>query len=126
MEHVRVDDGYEEGMDIPIFYDPLIAKLIAWGTTREEAIRRLIDAIDGFDIEGVATTLPFGKFVLQHEAFTSGHFDTHFVQHYFTPDKLYNIDEAEIAAALALKMYLKQKDQLIVPLYGNTEWSSKR
>ena len=126
MDYVRVDDGYEEGMDIPIFYDPLIAKLIAWGTTREEAIRRLIDAIDGFDIEGVATTLPFGKFVLQHEAFTSGHFDTHFVQRYFTPDKLYNTDEAEIAAALALKMYLKQKDQLIVPLYEGSEWSSKR
>ena len=126
MEYVRVDDGYEEGMDIPIFYDPLIAKLIAWGTTREEAIRRLIDAIDNFNIEGVATTLPFGKFVLQHEAFKSGHFDTHFVQHYFTPDKLYQTDEAEIAAVLALKMYLKQKDQLVVPMYENTEWSSKR
>ena len=126
MEYVRVDDGYEEGMDIPIFYDPLIAKLIAWGTTREEAIRRLIDAIDNFNIEGVATTLPFGKFVLQHEAFKSGHFDTHFVQHYFTPDNLYNQDEAEIAAALALKMYLKQKDQLVMPMYENTEWSSKR
>ena len=105
---------------------PLIAKLIAWGTTREEAIRRLIDAIDNFNIEGVATTLPFGKFVLQHEAFKSGHFDTHFVQHYFTPDNLYNQDEAEIAAALALKMYLKQKDQLVMPMYENTEWSSKR
>ncbi len=126
MEHVRVDDGYEEGMEIPIFYDPLIAKLITWGSTREEAIRRLIDAIDNFEIEGVATTLPFGKFVLQHEAFTSGKFDTHFVNQYFTPDKLQNNDEAEIAAVLALKMYLKHKDQLTTPQYSGDEWYSKR
>ncbi len=126
MEHVRVDDGYEEGMEIPIFYDPLIAKLITWGSTRDEAIRRLIDAIDNFEIEGVATTLPFGKFVLQHEAFTSGKFDTHFVNHYFTPDKLQNNDEAEIAAVLALKMYLKQKAQLTTPQYSSDDWYSKR
>ena len=126
MEHVRVDDGYEEGMEIPIFYDPLIAKLITWGSTREEAIRRLIDAIDNFEIEGVATTLPFGKFVLQHEAFTSGKFDTHFVNQYFTPDKLQNNDEAEIAAVLALKMYLKHKDQLTTPQYSGDDWYSKR
>ena len=126
MEHVRVDDGYEEGMEIPIFYDPLIAKLIAWGTTRDEAIRRLIDAIDNFDIEGVATTLQFGKYVLQHEAFTSGHFDTHFVKHYFTPEKLQNADEAEIAAMLALRSYLEQKNQLTTPQYASDDWYSKR
>lgn len=126
MEHVRVDDGYEEGMEIPIFYDPLIAKLIAWGNTREEAMRRLIDAIDNYEIEGVATTLGFGKFVLQHEAFISGNFDTHFVKHYFTPDKLQNTDEAEIAAALALKMYLQHKDQLTIPQYETDDWYAKR
>lgn len=126
MAHVRVDDGYEEGMEIPIFYDPLIAKLIAWGTTRDEAIRRLIDAIDNYEIDGVATTLGFGKFVLQHDAFITGNFDTHFVKHYFTPEKLQNQDEAEIAAILALKTYLKHKDQLAVPEYANDDWYSKR
>ncbi len=126
MEHVRVDDGYEEGMEIPIYYDPLIAKLVVWGATRDEAIRRLIDAIDHYEIEGVSTTLQFGKFVLQHEAFTSGKFDTHFVKHYFTPDSLQQQDEAEIAAALALKTYLTHKDLLIIPEYHNTEWYSKR
>ena len=126
MADVRVDGGYEEGMEIPIYYDPMLAKLIAWGKNRDEARQRLIEAIDNFEIEGVATTLQFGKFVLEHEAFISGNFDTHFIQHYFTPDKLYHTDEAEIAAALALKMYLKHKDQLIVPSYENTEWSSKR
>ena len=69
MSNVRVDDGIEEGMDVSIYYDPMLAKLIAWGATRDAAIQRLIEAIDNFEIEGVATTLRFGKFVLQHDAF---------------------------------------------------------
>ena len=126
MEHVRIDDGYEEGMEIPIYYDPLIAKLIAWGSTREEAIKRLSDAIDNFKIEGVATTLPFGKFVLQHEAFKTARFDTHFVQQYFTPDKLQNEDEALIAAALALKLFKQNKQKLVVTPVGESDWYLKR
>lgn len=126
MEHVRVDDGIEEGMEVPIYYDPMLAKLIAWGTTREEASRRLIDAIDNFEIEGVATTLPFGKYVLQHEAFISGKFDTNFVKLYFGPGVLDNADEAEIAATLAVRMFLKHKKQLVVPQVTASEWYQKR
>ena len=76
--------------------------------------------------EGVATTLQFGKFVLQHEAFISGNFDTHFVQHYFTPDKLQQADEAEIAAELALKLYLEHKNQLVVAPSVVSDWFQKR
>lgn len=126
MEHVRVDDGIEEGMEVPIYYDPMLAKLIAWGTTREEASRRLIDAIDSFEIEGVATTLPFGKYVLQHEAFISGKFDTNFVKLYFGPGALDEADEAEIAATLAVRMFLKHKKQLVVPQVTASEWYQKR
>lgn len=82
-EHIRVDDAYLEGMDIPIYYDPMIAKLIVWGSTREEAIERMISAIDDYQIAGLHTTLDFGKYVLKHEAFRSGNFDTNFVKHYF-------------------------------------------
>jgi propionyl-CoA carboxylase alpha chain len=82
-EHIRVDDAYLEGMDIPIYYDPMIAKLIVWGSTREEAIERMISAIDDYQISGLHTTLDFGKYVLKHEAFRSGNFDTNFVKHYF-------------------------------------------
>ena len=126
MEHVRVDDGIEEGMEVPIYYDPMLAKLIAWGATREEASRRLIDAIDSFEIEGVATTLPFGKYVLQHEAFISGKFDTNFVKLYFGPGALDEADEAEIAATLAVRMFLKHKKQLVVPQVAASEWYQKR
>jgi acetyl-CoA carboxylase biotin carboxylase subunit len=85
---VRVDDGFEEGMDIPIYYDPMIAKLIVWGENREQAMERMIRAIDEYTIVGCQTTLAFCKFVMKHDAFRSGNFDTHFVKHYFTPDVL--------------------------------------
>ena len=126
MPNVRVDDGIEEGMEVPIYYDPMLAKLIAWGQTREEAIQRLIDAIDNFEIEGVATTLPFGKFALQHEAFRSGNFDTHFIKHYFTAEKLEAVDEEEIAATLAVRLFLEHRKQLVVPKVAQTEWFANR
>lgn len=101
---IRVDDGFEEGMEIPIYYDPMIAKLIAYGKDREEAIQRMIRAIDEYDITGIQTTLGFGKFVMQHESFTSGNFDTHFVGKYFNADSLKNenADESLIAAITAV------------------------
>ena len=93
---VRVDDAFVEGMDIPIYYDPMIAKLVVWGKTREDAIRRTIEAIDEYQISGIKTTLDFGKYVLKHEAFTSGNFDTNFVKHYFTdPKVMYTAMEEE-------------------------------
>lgn len=115
--NIRVDDGYEQGMQIPIFYDPLISKLITYGKTRSEAIHRMIEAIDQYLIIGVQTTLPFGKFVCEHEAFQNGNFDTHFVQKYFNADQLRAgmDDEAEVAALLALKLYFKDQKLLRVP-----------
>ncbi|HAO14178.1 MAG TPA: acetyl-CoA carboxylase biotin carboxylase subunit [Tenacibaculum sp.] len=112
--NIRVDDGFEEGMEIPIYYDPMIAKLIVFGQSREEAIELMKQAIDEYQIKGIETTLPFGKFVFDHEAFTSGDFDTHFVKKYYTPESL-NTQykrEAEIAARLALHAYLKEKQVL--------------
>ncbi len=91
---IRVDDGYEEGMDIPIYYDPMIAKLIVHAQDRECALARMIRAIDDFEIVGVETTLGFCRFVMGHEAFVSGNFDTHFVNQYFQPASL----QPELAA----------------------------
>lgn len=103
---VRVDDGFEQGMEIPIYYDPMIAKLITYGKDRQEAIERMIRAIDEYTITGITTTLGFGKFVMQHQAFTGGQFDTHFVQKYFVPELLEtsNEEEARIAAILLEKL----------------------
>ncbi len=98
---VRVDDGYEQGMEIPVHYDPMIAKLIAAGRERDEAIGRMIRAIDEYEISGVATTLPFCRYVMEHPAFRSGDFDTHFIDTHFRPDALDAGDGGWAAAALA-------------------------
>ncbi len=102
---IRVDDGFEQGMEIPIYYDPMIAKLVVKGDNRTQAIKRMIRAIDEYEITGITTTLEFCKYVLNHEAFISGNFDTKFVERYFTPEKLDSTDhEAEkLAAIIAIK-----------------------
>ncbi len=117
-EGVRVDNGFEEGMDVPIYYDPMLSKLITYGKNREEAIQRIIKAIDSYHIEGVQTTLPFGKYVFEHEAFRTGDFDTHFVKDYYSPEilKKQAIEGAEIAALVALKQYLADQKILRTPI----------
>lgn len=114
---IRVDNGFEQGMDIPIYYDPLLSKLITYGKTREEAIALMIKAIDDFKIEGVLTTLPFGKFVFEHDAFRSGKFDTNFVKKYYSAEilKIQMDKEAEIAGLVALKQYLEDQKVLGLP-----------
>jgi propionyl-CoA carboxylase alpha chain len=125
--NIRLDDGYDEGMQIPIYYDPMIAKLVTYGATREAAIQRMIEAIGLYEIRGVATTLPFGRFVMQHEAFVSGKFDTHFVKKYFTPQALEE-DEAKgaaIAAELAAQLQHANKATLSVPAIEGKEWNRR-
>ncbi|PBQ32260.1 acetyl-CoA carboxylase biotin carboxylase subunit [Sphingobacteriaceae bacterium] len=102
---VRVDDSFEEGMEIPIYYDPMISKLIVHGKDRTEAIAKMIRAIDDYKIVGVETTLDFCKFVLKHDAFVSGKFDTGFIATHYKPEML-NVqnDELEEVAAIAASL----------------------
>ncbi|MBG6236383.1 acetyl-CoA carboxylase biotin carboxylase subunit [Pedobacter sp. CAN_A7] len=127
---VRVDDGFEQGMEIPIYYDPMIAKLITFGKDRDEAIARMVRAIDEYEITGIQTTLGFGKFVMTHDVFISGQFDTHFVSKYFHSDSLESgTDEEALIAALAAIIALKKpktissaSDQQL----KNTAWRKNR
>jgi acetyl-CoA carboxylase biotin carboxylase subunit len=126
---VRVDDAYEEGQEIPIFYDPMIAKLITFGKNREEAIVKMCRAIDEYDITGIKTTLSFGKFVMQHEAFKSGNFDTHFVNKYFAAETTDEIDsqQALIAALLAFDVLENTQQKLDTALAVDTSnWIKNR
>jgi acetyl-CoA carboxylase biotin carboxylase subunit len=128
---VRVDGGFEEGMEIPIYYDSMIAKLITTATTREEAIDRMVRAIDDFKITGVETTLPFCKFVMEHENFRNGDFDTNFIKNHYTPDLLdkeTHKDEAEIAGVIALALLVEKrspKAELNGTKHRNTNWKSR-
>jgi acetyl-CoA carboxylase biotin carboxylase subunit len=112
MKGVRVDDGFREGMDVPIYYDPMISKLIVFANNRPAAISLMTKAIEAYEIKGIDTTLPFGLFAMDHAAFTSGHFDTHFVGKYFLNDQ--SLDEAEYRALsmAALHFYLKERNKL--------------
>lgn len=107
---VRVDDGFEEGMDIPIFYDPMIAKLIVHAATREQAIARLCRAIDEYKINGIQTTLSFGKWAVQTEPFRKGDFDTKFIEKYYKPEYLHTTDEdtALVAALIGNQVWEQQ------------------
>jgi len=106
-DHVRVDGGYVQGDEVSVFFDPLISKLIVWGENRIKAIQLMKEAIDSYDIRGLETTLPFGRFVMNHEAFVSGHFDTSFVGQFFNKDIISEINEEEgkIAGIVAFKLY---------------------
>jgi propionyl-CoA carboxylase alpha chain len=127
---IRVDDGFEQGMSIPFYYDPMIAKMICHGENREQAIAKTIRAIDEYEITGVQTTLGFCKYVLQHEAFTSGNFDTKFVEMYFKPEVLSpppTADEELIAAALAvLASQNETKKVAVVPQQQASKWKKNR
>ena len=117
-EGIRVDNGFEEGMDIPIYYDPMLSKLITYGKTREESIELMLDAIKDYKINGVQTTLPFGAFVMAHEAFRSGNFDTHFVKDHYAPEMILRkkSKEAEIAALVTLHEYLDGQKIVQLPI----------
>lgn len=115
---IRVDNGIEEGMDVPIYYDPMLAKLITYADTREEAIELMKEAIDHYEVKGIETTLAFGKYVCEHNAFRSGNFDTHFVKNYYNPEeiKVAQESEARVAALVALQQYLNDQKKLRLPL----------
>ena len=100
-DYVRLDDFVYEGYNIPIYYDNMFAKLIVWGENRDQAIQRMIAAINDFKIEGVPTTLDFGRFVMQHPKFISGDFDTNFIAQYYTPEARAEQD-AELNKAAAI------------------------
>jgi acetyl-CoA carboxylase biotin carboxylase subunit len=126
-EGIRVDDGFREGMEIPIYYDPMIAKLITYGATRAEALQKMREAIAAYHISGVETTLPFGEFVFNNEAFAKGEIDTHFVKKYYTPENINNSNavEKEIAAKVGLQIYLNNRNKLKTIKRPQSEWASR-
>ena len=109
---IRVDDGVIQGGEVSIHYDPMLAKLIVHASTREACIEKMLHAIDNYEIRGVRTTLDFGHFAINHEAFRSGNFDTGFVNDHFTPEKLIRelpVDD-EIFASLVAELSQRVND----------------
>ncbi len=116
-EGVRTDNGYQQGDQIPIYYDPMLAKLTVHGPTRKAAINKMLEAIQNFEIEGIATTLDFGAYVMKHPDFVTGHFDTNFVNKNWNSETIKEIclEEAQIAAWLTRHL-LVTSDQTLKPI----------
>lgn len=127
---IRVDDGFEQGMEIPYYYDPMIAKLITHAGTRADAIQKMIRAIGEYHVTGIATTLGFCEFVMRHDAFTSGNFDTRFVENFFKPEVLLHgndLEEEKIAAALAAYLALEKQRPVTSDLpVAENRWKKNR
>jgi len=81
---VRYDSGSYEGWEVPIFYDPLLAKLCVWAETREAAIDRLARVLKEYAVEGIRTSLPFFRSVVENEEFRRGQFDTGFIDRFLS------------------------------------------
>jgi propionyl-CoA carboxylase alpha chain len=79
VDGIRVDDGVYEGGEVSMFYDPMIAKLITWGETRDEAADKQIAALDAFEIEGLGHNIDFVSAIMQHPRFRSGELTTGFI-----------------------------------------------
>jgi acetyl/propionyl-CoA carboxylase alpha subunit len=80
---VRLDAGVYEGAEVPLHYDPLMAKLIVWGRDREDAARRMGRALAEFSVAGVKSTVPFHRAVMRHPDYLAGRLSTSFVDRAF-------------------------------------------
>ncbi len=96
---IRTDSGFVGGDSIPVYYDPLIAKLVSWGYDRHQAIRRMDRALTEYIVQGVDTTIPFGQLVMNHPAFIAGNLSTHFIEEH-CPDLAVALARSEDEIAL--------------------------
>ena len=97
---VREDRGIDEGGEIPVYYDSMISKLIVWGASRPEAIRRMKRALREYEILGIRTNISACLFVMEHPMFVEGKYDTHFLQQFYHPgDVQSGVEKERIAAA---------------------------
>lgn len=125
--NARVDDGFDQGMEVPIYYDPMIAKLIVHAPSRAEAITRMLAAIDDYHIEGIETTLPFGRFVFDSEPFRSGDFDTNYVKQHYRKEAIAEQDEAlyAVAARFGIFAYEAERRRLTAPTGQSPAWRAR-
>jgi acetyl-CoA carboxylase, biotin carboxylase subunit len=124
---VRVDSGVYEGAEVPLHYDPLMAKLIVWGEDRLDAVRRMSRALAEFGVGGVQTTIPFHRAVMAHPDFLAGRLSTAFVERAFggghelaTPSPA-RARAAAVAVALRARARVPEPAPSVAP--GPSRWA---
>ncbi|HMS07678.1 MAG TPA: acetyl/propionyl/methylcrotonyl-CoA carboxylase subunit alpha [Burkholderiaceae bacterium] len=109
---VRVDTGVQEGGEIPMYYDSMIAKLIVHGTSRMEAIAKMREALNGFVIRGISSNVPFQAALLAHPRFVSGDFNTGFIaEHYAHGFRAEDISHDDPDFLVALAAFVRRKSR---------------
>jgi acetyl-CoA carboxylase biotin carboxylase subunit len=117
---VRDDSGVYEGYTVPIHYDPLISKLVAYGYSRHDAIRRMRRAVSEYKVLGIKTTLPFFERVLRNPDFVAGDFDTSFVEKAFAETDRKRTRPLEVAvAAAAISAFRERQATRLVSVNGD-------
>ncbi len=101
-QHVRVDSGVAAGSTVSVYYDPMLAKVITWGENREEARKRMIQALNGYHIEGISTNVDFANQVLSHPVFISGNITTAFIPTYLPAEDEGQPPASEVLDAMAI------------------------
>jgi acetyl-CoA carboxylase biotin carboxylase subunit len=111
---VRDESGMYEGLEVPIHYDPLLSKLVVWGSTRERCLTRMSRALAEYSVKGIKTTIPFHARVMKNPKFIRGDIDTNFIDTEFQPEDAArakpNEDIALVAAAI--KAYRRDQERL--------------
>ncbi|MFH2042611.1 MAG: acetyl-CoA carboxylase biotin carboxylase subunit [Acidobacteriota bacterium] len=98
---VRDDSGVYEGFTVPLEYDPLVSKLVTWGSDREEAIQRMLRALSEYKIYGIRTSIPFFKKILLHPDFYRGDYNTHFIADLEKEDGMKETENSDVALLAA-------------------------
>ena len=121
---VRVDNGVYSGYEVPLYYDPMLAKLITWGDSRDEAIARMSRALREYRIEGIETTIPFYAALMDHPDFTSANFDTGTIDRVLAGLPLQSTDEEELAAAIAAAAIVsfEESQKVVLPEARESGW----
>jgi len=127
---VRVDSGIEEGQEVSAYYDSLLAKLVVWGESREAAIRRMARALAEYRVVGLPTSIPFHRWVMEHEAFRRGDYDTGFLTNFSPADPERAAQRPLVALAAALLSHeQRQRVRLTVEprvqVSGSNAWSAR-
>jgi len=128
---IRVDGGVYQGATVTVNYDPMVAKLIAWGRDRDEAIDRLRRALEEFVVKGIKTSIPFHLRVLRHPRFLEGHYDTGFIDQHMDGGKAAPQPDGEerrvavmIAAIAAYRRDKERSERAVYHAGGANPWQS--
>ncbi len=125
---VRTDSGLFSGIEVTMYYDPILSKLIVWGQDRSDTIQRMRNALESYIILGIKTQIPFLKAVIEHPEFIKGNTNTNFLKDYFSNWKMPELDQNEISKALAIaaihEIRYSKKDNKIERQSHITPWNT--